>query len=171
MLQGGTAEVRDQRRKQMSGTIVCGVTDSPEGRAAAQLAGALSARLGLRLVLAHVVDALPGDALDSITGRQLLTGAERTLTELRGSADGHEEVESRIAVGDRAERLAEIVAEEGADLIVIGSRGRGLRGRHLRCTLARELEAATPVPVLIAPPQTRARTERRLAFAEASAAR
>ena len=39
----------------MHGTIVCGVTDSAEGRAAAQLAAALAARLGLRLVLVHIV--------------------------------------------------------------------------------------------------------------------
>jgi nucleotide-binding universal stress UspA family protein len=155
----------------MGGTIVCGVTDSLDGRAAAQLAGALSARLGLRLVLAHVVDGLPNEALDSVTGQQLLTGAERAMREIAQDLRGQNGTESRIAIGDRAERLAEIGAEEGADLIVIGSRTRGLRGRQLRCTLARELEGATLVPVLIAPPQTRKRTEGRLAVAEASAAR
>jgi hypothetical protein len=51
-------------------------------------------------------------------------------------------------------------------VIVLGSRPRGARGRQLRCTLARELEAATTVPVLIAPPATRARSGRRLALAE-----
>ena len=153
------------------GTIVCGVTDSPEGRAAAQLAGAVSARLGLRLVLAHVVDGLPSVALDSVTGQQLLSGAERTLKEIGQEVQPYNGTESRIAVGDRAERLAQFAAEEGADLLVIGSRPRGFRGRHLRSTLARELEAATPVPVLIAPPQTRKRTGCRLAVAEASAAR
>jgi nucleotide-binding universal stress UspA family protein len=153
------------------GTIVCGVTDSPEGRAAAQLAGALSARLGLRLVLAHVIDGLPSEALDSVTGRHLLSGAEHTLREIGQEVQPYNGTESRIAVGDRAERLAQLAAEEGADLLVIGSRPRGFRDRHLRCTLARELEAATQIPVLIAPPQTRKRTERRLTVAEPSAAR
>jgi nucleotide-binding universal stress UspA family protein len=153
------------------GTIVCGVTDSLEGRAAAQLAGALSARLGLRLVLAHVVDGLPSDALDSVTGQQLLSGAERTLGQIGQEVQPYNGAECRIAVGDRAERLAQFAAEEGADLLVIGSRPCGFRGRHLRSMLARELEAATPVPVLIAPPQTRKRTGRRLAVAEAAAAR
>jgi nucleotide-binding universal stress UspA family protein len=73
--------------------------------------------------------------------------------------------ELRLAHGDRSERLAQFAAEEGADLIVVGSRPQGLRGRKLGCTLARELEAATPVPVLIAPPQTRRRSNQRLAEA------
>jgi hypothetical protein len=35
----------------MGGTIVCGVSETAEGRAAAHLAAALGGRLGLRLVL------------------------------------------------------------------------------------------------------------------------
>jgi len=79
--------------------------------------------------------------------------------------------ERRIEYGEGAELLALVAAEEGADLIVIGSSTRGFRGRQLRCSLARELEAMTSVPVLIAPPQTRNRSEQRLAVAEVSAAR
>ena len=155
----------------MGGTILCGVTDSSEGRAAAQVANALSVRLGLRLVLAHVVDGLPNEALDSVTGQQQLKGAERAVREIAQQMDGQNATEGRVAIGQRAQRLTQIAADEGADLIVIGSRMRGFRGRHLRSTLARELEAATPVPVLIAPPQTRRRTEQRLAVAELSGAR
>jgi len=54
----------------MAGAILCGVTDSREGRDAAQLADALSARLGLRLVLAHVVDGIPVGAEESLTALQ-----------------------------------------------------------------------------------------------------
>ena len=56
-------------------------------------------------------------------------------------------------------------------MIVLGSRARGARGHQLRCTLARELEAATIVPVLIAPPPTRERSGRRLALVEPAARR
>jgi nucleotide-binding universal stress UspA family protein len=155
----------------MGGTILCGITDSAEGRAAAQLAGALSKRLGLRLVLAHVVDGVTVEALQGVTGQEILRGTELAMAEIAADLDAGSGTESRLVVGERAERLAQIGAEEGADLIVIGSRTHGLRGRHFRSTLARELEAVTPVPVLIAPPQTRPRTERRLALAGASAAR
>jgi hypothetical protein len=41
----------------------------------------------------------------------------------------------------------------------------GLGRRNLRGALARNLEAATSVPVLVAPPSTRKRSDRRLAAA------
>jgi nucleotide-binding universal stress UspA family protein len=72
-------------------------------------------------------------------------------------------------VGNRAGALAQVAAEEGADLIVIGSRPAGLGSRKLRCTLVRELEAATPVPVVLAPPATRKRSDQRLAVAAGTA--
>ena len=68
--------------------------------------------------------------------------------------------------GNRVDGLVQTAAEEGADVIVLGSRPRGARGRQLRCTLACELEAATVVPVLIAPPATRERSGRRLALSK-----
>ncbi|HET7043824.1 MAG TPA: universal stress protein [Gaiellaceae bacterium] len=155
----------------MGGTILCGVTDSREGQAAAQLAGALSERLGSRLVLAHAVDGVPPGTHESLTARQRQAGAERALEELARGLGTNGEIELRVGFGDRAELLAQIAAEEGADLIVLGSRASGLRGRQLACTLARELEASTPAPVLVAPPQTRRRAERRLAVAEAASTR
>ena len=139
----------------MNGTIVCGVTEAPEGRAAAQLAGALAARLDLRLVLVHVA---AGDGRDDALAEGL-------------ALDRGDSVELRVVAGNRVDALARVAAEEGADLIVVGSHSRGARGRRLRCSLARELEAAQAVPVLIAPPATRRRSGRRLALAEAAAGR
>lgn len=151
------------------GTIVCGITESAEGRLAAELAHALGARLGLRLVLVHVVDGVPPGADESLTTRQRQRGAELTLDALVREL-GHG-TERRVVIGGRAEGLAQVASEEGADLIVLGSRVAGLGSRNLRCTLARELEAETPVPVLVAPPSTRKRSPRRLAAAGSVAAR
>jgi len=134
----------------MYGTIVCGFTETPEARAAAQLAAALAGRLGLRLVLVHV---------------SFRHGAERAIAELASELGDH--VEARVVSGNRADGIASVAADEGADVIVLGSRPRGALGRQLCCALARELEAVTDVPVLIAPPGTRARSSRRLALAEA----
>jgi nucleotide-binding universal stress UspA family protein len=151
------------------GTIVCGVTESPDGRLAAELAGALGARLGLRLILVHVIDGVPPDAEESLTARQRQRGAEVRLDALvRELLHGSE---ARVVLGGRAESLARVASEEGADLIVLGSRQAGLGNRNLRCTLARELEAETPVPVLVAPPTTRKRSARRLAAAGDAVAR
>jgi nucleotide-binding universal stress UspA family protein len=145
----------------MNGTIVCGVVDAPEGSAAAQLAGALAARLALRLVLVHVVG---GSAPGAERGHEAV---EAVLDAFHRS----DSVELRLMSGNRVDALARVAAEEGADLIVVGSRPRGARGRQLRCSLARELEAAQAVPVLIAPPATRRRSRRRLALAEAAVGR
>src|SRR3954449_11633072 len=144
----------------MGGTIVCGVSEAGEERGVVELARALGARLGLRLVLVHVVDGLPAGGAERVTSRQRQSGAERTLNELvREVGVG---AEKRVVLGERAEALAQVAAEEGADLIVLGSRTVGLGSRKLRCTLARELEAVTPVPVVVAPPTTRTRSDRRL---------
>lgn len=151
------------------GTIVCGVGEEADGRCAADLAGALRARLGLRLVLVSVLDGVPAGTQDSVTGRQRQNGAERMLRDLaRDLGDG---AETRVVLGGRAEALAQVAAEEGADVIVVGSRSTGLGSRKLRSTLARELEAVTPVPVLVAPPSTRKRSDHRLALAADAIAR
>ncbi len=151
--------------QEMHGTIVCGVVDAPEGRAAAQLAGALAARVGLRLVLVHVIsDPAPGDS-------DAAHVADRAIESALGVLERRDDVDRRVVAGSRVDALAQVAAEEGADVIVIGSRPRGARGRQLRCTLARELEAVQAVPVLIAPPATRKRSRRRLALADAAADR
>jgi nucleotide-binding universal stress UspA family protein len=148
------------------GTIVCGVTEGEDGRNAAELAHALGARLDLRLVLVHVVDGIAPGTEEGMSSRQRQSGAKRRLDELaRDIGNG---AEKRIVLGDRAEALARVAADEGADLIVLGSRPAGLGSRNLRCTLARRLEAATPVPVLVAPPSTRKHSGHRLSMAVAA---
>lgn len=148
------------------GTIVCGVSAGAESRAAVRLAAALAARLGLRLVLVHVVAGRPDrDAAEK--RRHGDAGAA-----LEAIAREHcDDAEIRIVAHNRVDGLAQVAADEGADVIVLGSRPRGARGRQLRCTLARELEAATDVPVLIAPPETRERSRYRLALAKAATER
>lgn len=154
--------------QRMRGTIVCGVTDSAEAHEAAQLAAALATRLELRLVLAHVADrgvVHAGHDAGKLDAVSILRAPARRARELC------DEVETRVVLGGRVDGLAQVAADEGADLIVLGSRPRGARHRQLRCTLARDLEAAQAVPVLIAPPATRDRSGRRLALAGAAPTR
>ena len=120
-------------------------------------------------MLVHVVDGLPREAHESLTARQRRAGADRVLDSVaREVGNG---AERRVVSGPRAEALAQVAADEGADLIVLGSKRAGLGNRRLRCTLARELEAVTPIPVLVAPPSTRQRSARRLAVAATAATR
>lgn len=138
------------------GTVLCGIDGSRGARDALQLAGALSERLGLRLVVAHIAG--DGDQERS---------AERVLNEAADEASVSGPLERRIASGDPATRLSEIAAEEGADLIIVGCSDRRRRTLPGRGRLARELESATFCPVLIAPRQTRRRSELRLTRAQA----
>ena len=140
----------------IGGTILCGVDGSRGARDALQLARALSERLGLRLVVAHVVG-----------NEDRLQAGERLLDEIAAHKAGAKRAERRVAIGDPAARLAEIAGEEGADLIIVGSPSGRPRKLGRRGVLARQLESATSCPVLIAPRQTRPRSQLRLASAQA----
>jgi nucleotide-binding universal stress UspA family protein len=142
-----------EKRPMMSGTILCGVNDSPSARAALQLAAALSERLRMRLVVAYIAPEAAADEAKRLVSRVL----ERAS--LDGSAD------RRVGAGEPAGRLAQIAAEEGADLIIVGSSRDGRLRLRPESTLASELETATSCPVLIAPAQTRPRSNQRLARA------
>lgn len=139
------------------GTIVCGVSNSRAGRRTAEAAAALSGRTGLRLVLAHVVAEGAAPPHDAIRRR---VRVEELLDSIAAELGC---VEIRVVVGGVVDGLARIAAEEGADVIVIGARPLGVRGGHLRCGIAHDLEAATTVPILVAPPGVRSRSSRRLA--------
>ena len=146
----------------MRGTMICGVDDSEEGRGAVEMGVELSERLGLRLVLAHVAQGFYShdaaeDGSESVAMRGDRIQAERLLVRLAEEYGITETAERRWGVGDRAALLGQIAAEEAADVILVGSRVRGCRGRGLRSSLAEELKAATPVPILIAPPGSRRR--------------
>ena len=147
----------------MRGTIVCGFSDGDDGRAAFEAAAELSERLRLRLVLAHVADGIrvpEGDGADTENGSVKANGASaaRLALELASDHGLSDRIEHRSAVGDPAALLAQIAAEEAADLIVVGARMRGRLHRRLESRLAEQLETATPVTVLIAAPRDRRRS-------------
>ena len=134
------------------GTIICWVDDGDHGRAALDVAAELSDRLGLRLVLAHVVDGIGapagGDSPESAARKRERERATRLVERLAAEHELSGRAELRSAVGDPATLLGQMAAEEAADLIVIGARTRGLR-RSPESRLAQQLEVATKVPVLI----------------------
>jgi len=142
----------------MQGTLVCAVADGAGNDDAVAQSVAVSERLGLRLVLAHVVDGIAGlDDGDgeSITMKGNRVAAEHRLEELARDHALDETAARRVAVGDPAVQLGQIASEEAADVIVVGARARGWPRRRLDSRLAQELETETPVPVLVAPPRAR----------------
>ncbi|MGB2951808.1 MAG: universal stress protein [Gaiellaceae bacterium] len=135
------------------GTIVCGIDDSRGAAEALRVASALSERLQLRLVLVHVAPGFrTAEGADSVTAVQARTGAEGLVERIAKKHIANGSVDKRAEVGDPAEVLAQIAAEESADLIVLGSRRRR---RKLVSGLAAGLSTVAPCPVVVVPPAAR----------------
>jgi len=134
-------------------TIVCGIDDSPGAVEALRVARALSADFDVRLVLAHAASGWPGGGGESLTTNQGRQGGNRLLE--RTVREHDLEAEQRVEVGEPAEVLVRIAAEEAATLIVVGSRRRGRLRPKLRSGLAGDLAATAPCPVVVVPPPAR----------------
>lgn len=119
-------------------TILCGIDRSREALAAARAARLLACRLGMRLELMHVVDhGEPASAED--------------LARLEAAALGEVGIPVllRIGRGGVAERLA--LAGADCEMIVVGTRRRGVAQRNLLGSVSGELMRLAAVPVLVIP--------------------
>jgi nucleotide-binding universal stress UspA family protein len=148
------------------GTLVCAVNEVGAGLEALEVAGELSDRLGLRLVLLFVTETGADPAAiasEERTARLLLACL---AAEQGGRAGG---IEFREAAGDSAVHLGWVVAEEAADVIVVGSTRRRWLRRGFECRLAERLACETQVPIVIALP--RSRRQRRRGRLETTASR
>jgi nucleotide-binding universal stress UspA family protein len=125
--------------------VLVGVDGSEEANAAlGQAMGVVGDRLG-RLTLVYVtsVEAATDASLleqDEAFARRWMASAQRLVPGLAA--------EECIVSGRPAVALARLAAEGGYDLLVVGSRGRGLSAR-LFGSVAQELAGSSPVPVLI----------------------
>jgi nucleotide-binding universal stress UspA family protein len=148
----------------MAGTIVCGVDGSHDSRTALDVAAGLADRLGARLVLAHAVEYArsPYDVAAPLGGMapQVSIAARddteeeagKRLVEQIAFQAGLEHAQRRVVIGNPAERLAELADDEGAELIVVGSRGRGAFKAAFLGSVSNSLVGVARCPVLIVPP-------------------
>lgn len=147
----------------MSGSIVCGVDGSADSRAALKVAAELANRLGTRLVLAHVAEpayipyagAAPfGGMAGSMAAREEIDtekqAAKRLLEHVAVDA-GLPDAEQKVAIGSPSEALADLADEENAELIVVGSRGRGAFKAAFLGSVSNSLVGVARCPVLIVP--------------------
>ena len=136
-------------------TIVCAVDESPGASEAIAVAADLSKRLGLRLVLAHVVDGHRRTKGADPAGVQAHSTGQRMLEQIARKHNLESAADRRAEAGDRARELSRIASEEAAAVIVVGSRGRHRRGLGRLSRLSAELRSTAPCPVVVVPPPPR----------------
>ncbi|MEU8590053.1 universal stress protein [Streptomyces sp. NPDC048664] len=133
-------------------SVVVGINGSPESRAAGDWAARAAEARGLPLTVVQVREPLP-----DLMARAPMLGAETeqhfsergpraTAEDLRGRHPGLKIVEEQVT-GRPATALVE--ASEGADLLVLGSRGLGGLGGFLVGSASLGVIARTEVPVVL----------------------
>jgi nucleotide-binding universal stress UspA family protein len=141
----------------MSSSILCGVDGSDDARVALRAAAQLSGQLGVQLVAAHVVPPVSSaPALGLAPGSRLGASpieveAGRRLLEQVLDEEGLADAERRVVYGVPADCLADLADDEDAELIVVGSRGRGSLRAALLGSVSRELIGVARRPVLVVP--------------------
>jgi nucleotide-binding universal stress UspA family protein len=148
----------------MNTSIVCGVDGSTDSQIAVTIAAQLAKRLGTRLVLAHVAEpayvpyaaaapfgGMAGPMAQSAEIDSSEEAAEQLLEQVAVDS-GLTDFERLVAVGLPAERLADLADEENAELIVVGSRGRGAFKAAFLGSVSTSLVSIARCPVLIVPP-------------------
>jgi nucleotide-binding universal stress UspA family protein len=147
----------------MGGSIVCGVDGSADSQAAVRVAAEYADRLGSALILVHVAEpayiayaaAYPfgGTAGPTATVEAAQSKEEDSerLLERVAVAAGLADAERRVAIGHPAEQLAELADDENAELIVVGSRGRGALKSAFLGSVSYSLVGIAGCPVLIVP--------------------
>jgi nucleotide-binding universal stress UspA family protein len=140
----------------MKGSIICGVDGSDESRAALRVAAHLADSLDLRLVIAHVSPAqayasgLDPQAPPIISAWDLSRASERLLERV-AELEAIPNAERRALHGLPAERLADLADEEGGQVIVVGSRGRGAFKSAFLGSVSSDVIGLARCPVLVVP--------------------
>lgn len=140
----------------MAGSIVCGVEDSAGARSAVAVAFDLAVDLARPLVLVHVTDrerCFPyGDSASRERRRHAAWQQGHALVaDARRRHVGHAEISDEVKTGRPDVELARAASDEQADLLVVGSRGRGEIGSALLGSVSQSLERLSPCPVLVVP--------------------
>ena len=130
------------------GTIICALDESPEAEEALRAASRLSRDAGLRLVVVHVEKRTTVTGAAEERGRHLL---DQLLA--RQALNGG--VDRRVEVGERANELARVAAEEAASMIVLGSGSRHWWRKPPASRLASDLAATAACPVVVVPARER----------------
>lgn len=131
-------------------TVLCAVDSSEHSRAALYLAAGLSAEPGCRLVVLRADERAAGEEKDRQKAQFELQAFVRSA--LPRQVSHREGLSHLVADGDPAGAILREAAGCGADLIVVGSRGRSAMRTAFFGSTTGTLLRETRVPVAIVPP-------------------
>lgn len=115
----------------------------------------LAEKIGARVTVIHVYSlavlmALDGEYLPTAdSAAHKAADAQKQLDATLATFAGRKvEIQGVLRVGEAAEEVCAQAKELGADLVVVGTHGRGVIGRALLGSVAQSVLHASPVPVL-----------------------
>lgn len=141
--------------------ILIAVDDSPFAHRAAKFGIELAQEVQAEIAFVHVYDAtatpagawgLPADrvsAMSELEGKRLLQNFVEGVSDPAG---GHSQVREFLESGTPASSIVAVAKKWRADLIVIGSHGRGKVKGILMGSVSQDVLRNAPCPILVAPP-------------------
>jgi nucleotide-binding universal stress UspA family protein len=153
---GDAARMSSTNGGDVTSSILCGVDGSHHARVALRHAARLARKLGVRLVVAHVVQPPLSSPGVGPTARQLMTiPIDALLASGEALVDKILEEEELMGakrrVGFPGDRLADLADDEAAELIIVGSRGRGAVKSALLGSVSTDVIGVARRPVLVVP--------------------
>jgi nucleotide-binding universal stress UspA family protein len=146
------------------GNVICCIDGSDGALSALRVGRSLAERLDLELLLLHIQPPTEAPGVSAApAGQQRLHEAEMRDAEafLAGIAHDHglaPDVRRRAEIGPAAESILAVCADERAELVVLGSRGRGGLKAALLGSVSTNVAAHAPCPCVIVPPDAGGRT-------------
>ena len=152
----GLVQVEDGRR--LIRRILVPVDLSPASEGQAQIACGLAEALGVRLILAHVIEPVTSRLASRVNLARVEADrrsiADDAMSALMKTTPSGLQAEALVAYGDPAEELAKVARDRQAGLIVVGVHGSPVHGLRMGSVTYR-LICLCPTLVLALPPQLR----------------
>jgi len=140
------------------GRILVAVDDEPVAAHAAEVGMELAGALGAKLALIYVVE--PAQAVPAESGvpaGETLAHAQRDARRVLAALEQRRSPPLTqlqfVPVGSAAQEIVRAAGEWPADLVVIGSHGRGGVSRALLGSVAESVTRHAPCPVLVVKPR------------------
>lgn len=144
------------KRPEMPGCVVCGVDDSDGARNAVSVADRLAQWLSTDLILVHGTPVAPavlyGVPFDNDAFQQEARAEAEKILVGAAALCSSSGVSWSVEWGPAATALAGVAEAEHAAWLVVGTRGRGAIRSVLLGSVAHEILAISPCPVVVVPP-------------------